>query len=176
MDLYSRVKIGTHVVVLPGRPPATQAAVPLASPADAPVSPSGGSVRTAPLGPPPSAMARWEISSVPLLHRWHCRSAYYYSTCSARFWTAARFLPRALKPQERSPGDARQASHRNSEKRNCALLSAESCQRCSRRHKWNVLLGGGRCGETLMATGGMNRNRVRATFRNRLRREECAGG
>jgi lipoprotein-anchoring transpeptidase ErfK/SrfK len=30
MDLYSRVKIGTRVVVLPGRPPATQAAMPLA--------------------------------------------------------------------------------------------------------------------------------------------------
>jgi alkanesulfonate monooxygenase SsuD/methylene tetrahydromethanopterin reductase-like flavin-dependent oxidoreductase (luciferase family) len=26
MDLYSRVKIGTRVVVLPGRPPATTAA------------------------------------------------------------------------------------------------------------------------------------------------------
>src|SRR6266550_985936 len=58
MDLYSRVKIGTRVVVLPGRPPATQAAVPLAPPAGAPVSPSGASVRTAPLGPPPFVMAR----------------------------------------------------------------------------------------------------------------------
>jgi len=58
MDLYSRVKIGTRVVVLPGRPPATQAAVPLAPPAGAPVSPSGASVTTAPLGPPPFVMAR----------------------------------------------------------------------------------------------------------------------
>jgi lipoprotein-anchoring transpeptidase ErfK/SrfK len=58
MDLYSRVKIGTRVVVLPGRPPATQDAVPLAAPAGASVLPSGGSVAVAPLGPPPSAMAR----------------------------------------------------------------------------------------------------------------------
>jgi lipoprotein-anchoring transpeptidase ErfK/SrfK len=42
MDLYSRVKIGTRVVVLPGRPPATQAALPVAPPDGAPVSPSGG--------------------------------------------------------------------------------------------------------------------------------------
>jgi lipoprotein-anchoring transpeptidase ErfK/SrfK len=58
MDLYSRVKIGTRVVVLPGRPPATEAAVPIAPPAGAPVSPSGGSVTIAPLGPPPFVMAR----------------------------------------------------------------------------------------------------------------------
>jgi lipoprotein-anchoring transpeptidase ErfK/SrfK len=57
-DLYTRVKVGTRVVVLPGRPPATQAAVPLAPPAGAPVSPSGASVTTAPLGPPPFVMAR----------------------------------------------------------------------------------------------------------------------
>src|SRR5207302_10126916 len=57
-DLYTRVKVGTRVVVLPGRPPATEAAMPLAPPNGAPVSPSGGSVTTAPLGPPPSAMAR----------------------------------------------------------------------------------------------------------------------
>jgi lipoprotein-anchoring transpeptidase ErfK/SrfK len=44
MDLYSRVKVGTRVVVLPGRPPATEAAMPVAPPAGAPVSPSGGSV------------------------------------------------------------------------------------------------------------------------------------
>src|SRR2546429_2536306 len=52
-DLYTRVKVGTRVVVLPGRPPATEAAMPVAPPAGAPVSPSGGSVTTAPLGPPP---------------------------------------------------------------------------------------------------------------------------
>jgi lipoprotein-anchoring transpeptidase ErfK/SrfK len=57
-DLYKRVKVGTRVVVLPGRPSATQAAVPLAPPAGASVLPSGGSVTVAPLGPPPSAMAR----------------------------------------------------------------------------------------------------------------------
>jgi lipoprotein-anchoring transpeptidase ErfK/SrfK len=53
MDLYTRVKVGTRVVVLPGRPPATEAAMPLAPPAGAPVSP-----RTAPLGPAPFVMAR----------------------------------------------------------------------------------------------------------------------
>jgi len=57
-DLYTRVKVGTRVVVLPGRPPATDAAMPLAPPAGASVLPSSGSVTTAPLGPPPSAMAR----------------------------------------------------------------------------------------------------------------------
>jgi len=57
-DLYTRVKVGTRVVVLPGRPPATEAAMPLAPPAGTSVPPSGGSVTIAPLGPPPSAMAR----------------------------------------------------------------------------------------------------------------------
>ena len=57
MDLYTRVKVGTRVVVLPGRPPATEAAMPL-SPAGASALPSDGSVTIAPLGPPPSAMAR----------------------------------------------------------------------------------------------------------------------
>src|SRR5262249_44341298 len=57
-DLYTRVKVGTRVVVLPGRPPATEAAMPLAPPAGASVLPSDGSVTIAPLGPPPSAMAR----------------------------------------------------------------------------------------------------------------------
>jgi L,D-transpeptidase catalytic domain len=57
-DLYTRVKVGTRVVVLPGRPPATEAVVPLAPPAGAPMSPSGGSVTTAPLGAPPFVMAR----------------------------------------------------------------------------------------------------------------------
>ena len=57
-DLYTRVKVGTRVVVLPGRPPATEAAMPLAPPAGASVLPSDGSVTIAPLGPPPSAKAR----------------------------------------------------------------------------------------------------------------------
>ena len=56
MDLYTRVKVGTRVVVLPGRPPATEAAVPLAPPAGASV--RGGSVTTVPLGPHPFVMAR----------------------------------------------------------------------------------------------------------------------
>jgi lipoprotein-anchoring transpeptidase ErfK/SrfK len=38
MDLYTRVKVGTRVVVLPGKPPATEVAMP----AGAPVSPAGG--------------------------------------------------------------------------------------------------------------------------------------
>jgi lipoprotein-anchoring transpeptidase ErfK/SrfK len=57
-DLYTRVKVGTRVVVLPGRPPATEAAMPLAPPAGASVLPRDGSVMIAPLGPLPSAMAR----------------------------------------------------------------------------------------------------------------------
>src|SRR5262245_22875906 len=57
-DLYTRVKVGTRVVVLPGRPPATEAAMPLAPPAGASVLPNGRSVTSAPLGPPPSAKAR----------------------------------------------------------------------------------------------------------------------
>jgi lipoprotein-anchoring transpeptidase ErfK/SrfK len=56
MDLYSRVKVGTRVVVLPGRPPATETAMPLAPSAGASV--RGGSVTTAPLGQPPFVMAR----------------------------------------------------------------------------------------------------------------------
>jgi lipoprotein-anchoring transpeptidase ErfK/SrfK len=56
IDLYTRVKVGTRVVVLPGRPPATEAATPGAPPAGASV--RGGSVTTAPLGPPPFVMAR----------------------------------------------------------------------------------------------------------------------
>jgi len=58
MDLYTRVKVGTRVVVLPGRPPATDAAMPLAAPAGASALHSGGSVTTAPLGPPPFVMTR----------------------------------------------------------------------------------------------------------------------
>jgi lipoprotein-anchoring transpeptidase ErfK/SrfK len=69
-DLYTRVKVGTRVVVLPGKPPATAAATPLAPPAPPPAGASAppaagapaplgvGSVTSAPLGPPPSAMAR----------------------------------------------------------------------------------------------------------------------
>jgi lipoprotein-anchoring transpeptidase ErfK/SrfK len=63
-DLYTRVKVGTRVVVLPGKPPPTAAAsapaaaaAPSAS-ATASVPSSGGAVTSAPLGPPPSAMAR----------------------------------------------------------------------------------------------------------------------
>jgi lipoprotein-anchoring transpeptidase ErfK/SrfK len=63
-DLFTRVKVGTRVVVLPGKPPSTAsasapaaAAAPSAS-ATASVPSSGGAVTSAPLGPPPSAMAR----------------------------------------------------------------------------------------------------------------------
>src|SRR5262249_3390205 len=77
MDLYTRVKVGTRVVVLPGKPRGTAAAPSLAPPArpragasappagaSAPPAgasappPSVGSVTVAPLAPPPSAMAR----------------------------------------------------------------------------------------------------------------------
>jgi lipoprotein-anchoring transpeptidase ErfK/SrfK len=63
-DLYTRVKVGTRVVVLPGKPPPSHAATAPAAPAaqsasaTAPVPSSGGAVTSAPLGPPPSAMAR----------------------------------------------------------------------------------------------------------------------
>jgi lipoprotein-anchoring transpeptidase ErfK/SrfK len=79
-DLYTRVKVGTRVVVLPGKPPApamsiapsavppgaASAAPPGAPPAAAPppgappaAGPYGGpAVTTSPLAPPPSAMAR----------------------------------------------------------------------------------------------------------------------
>src|ERR1700730_2832656 len=81
-DLYTRVKVGTRVVVMPGKPPATAAATSLAppappagasaSPAGASAAPAGpsaspaagpaplgvGAVTSAPLRPPPSAMAR----------------------------------------------------------------------------------------------------------------------
>jgi lipoprotein-anchoring transpeptidase ErfK/SrfK len=63
-DLYTRVKVGTRVVVMPGKPPPTAAAsapaaaaAPSAS-ATASVPSSGGAVTSAPLSPPPSAMAR----------------------------------------------------------------------------------------------------------------------
>jgi len=83
MDLFTRVKVGTRVVVRPGKPPATTAATSLAPPATPPAAasappaaaaappaaasapPAGasaplgvGAVTSAPLGPPPSAMAR----------------------------------------------------------------------------------------------------------------------
>jgi hypothetical protein len=78
MDLFTRVKVGTRVVVRPGKPPATAAAMspaPSASPpagasappaaasappaaAAAPAPLGVGAVTSAPLGPPPSAMAR----------------------------------------------------------------------------------------------------------------------
>src|SRR5213080_3153149 len=56
-DLYTRVNVGTRVVVLPGMPPATSAsAAPSAPPAALP--PGGQAVVTSPLAPPPTAMAR----------------------------------------------------------------------------------------------------------------------
>ena len=54
MDLYSRIKIGTRVVVLPGRPPATTAA---SSPPPVPPA-ANGLVAGALPGPSPSAMGR----------------------------------------------------------------------------------------------------------------------
>ena len=56
MDLSRRVQVGTRVVVMPGRPPETAAATSLA-PLPA-IPPGNGSVRAAPLGPPPFPMAR----------------------------------------------------------------------------------------------------------------------
>jgi hypothetical protein len=56
MDLYRRVRVGTRVVVLPGRPPATTAATALGTPLAMP--PSDGSFTQVPPGPAPSAMAR----------------------------------------------------------------------------------------------------------------------
>src|SRR6476659_1002347 len=58
MDLYSRVKVGTRVVVLPGRPPATAAATSLAPAAAVAAPATGPAVMASPLAPPPSAMAR----------------------------------------------------------------------------------------------------------------------
>jgi lipoprotein-anchoring transpeptidase ErfK/SrfK len=73
MDLYTRAKVGTRVVVLPGKAPATPAAKPLTAPTAAapastiapparavppvPANPVGPPVAAAPL-PPPSAMVR----------------------------------------------------------------------------------------------------------------------
>jgi len=56
MDLYSRVKVGTRVVVLPGRPPATTAATSL--PPGPPMPSANGSVAGMAPGPYPSAMGR----------------------------------------------------------------------------------------------------------------------
>jgi lipoprotein-anchoring transpeptidase ErfK/SrfK len=67
-DLYTRVKVGTRVVVLPGKPPAaTASAAPAVQTSPAAASavpivqpPAGGGapIMTSPLAPPPSAMAR----------------------------------------------------------------------------------------------------------------------
>jgi L,D-transpeptidase catalytic domain len=57
-DLFTRVKVGTRVVVLPGKPPAPVAATPPAPAASATPPAGGAAVMTAPLAPPPSAMAR----------------------------------------------------------------------------------------------------------------------
>jgi lipoprotein-anchoring transpeptidase ErfK/SrfK len=62
MDLYTRVKVGTRVVVLPGKAPATAAATPVGPPAPigppAAIKPGAPPVTMAPLPPPPSAVAR----------------------------------------------------------------------------------------------------------------------
>jgi lipoprotein-anchoring transpeptidase ErfK/SrfK len=59
-DLYTRVKVGSRVVVLPGKPPAaaTSLAPPAPASAVAPPQAVGGPVTAAPLALPPSAMAR----------------------------------------------------------------------------------------------------------------------
>jgi lipoprotein-anchoring transpeptidase ErfK/SrfK len=62
MDLYTRVKVGTRVVVLPGKAPATAAAPthigpPAATTPAGAINPAGPPVTMAPL-PPPPAMAR----------------------------------------------------------------------------------------------------------------------
>jgi lipoprotein-anchoring transpeptidase ErfK/SrfK len=60
MDLYTRVKVGSRVVVLPGKPPApaTSLAPPAPASSVAPPQAVGGPITAAPLAPPPSAMAR----------------------------------------------------------------------------------------------------------------------
>jgi lipoprotein-anchoring transpeptidase ErfK/SrfK len=63
MDLYTRVKVGSRVVVLPGKPPpaAAAAAAPGATGAASPIAPPaavGPPVMASPLAPPPAAMAR----------------------------------------------------------------------------------------------------------------------
>ena len=56
MDLYSRIQVGTRVVVLSGRPSATAAATSFAPPPAMP--PGNGMVRAAQPGPVSSAVAR----------------------------------------------------------------------------------------------------------------------
>jgi lipoprotein-anchoring transpeptidase ErfK/SrfK len=56
-DLYTRVKVGSRVVVLPGKPPATAASAAPSGPPPA-LPPGSQAVVTSPLAPPPSAMAR----------------------------------------------------------------------------------------------------------------------
>src|SRR6478752_6406496 len=58
MDLYKRVKVGTRVVVLAGKPPPTAAARPPAPAAAVAPPATGPAVMASPLAPPPSAMAR----------------------------------------------------------------------------------------------------------------------
>ena len=57
-DLYSRVKVGTRVVVLAGKPPATAAVTPPAPAAAVAPPATGPAVMASPLAPLPSAMAR----------------------------------------------------------------------------------------------------------------------
>jgi lipoprotein-anchoring transpeptidase ErfK/SrfK len=58
-DLYTRVKVGTRVVVLPGgRQPATASAAPIGTQYGSPYGSQPGPVPMAPLGPPPTSMAR----------------------------------------------------------------------------------------------------------------------
>jgi hypothetical protein len=53
MDLYRRVRVGTRVLVLPGRAPARDALGPVPA-----MSPGNASVQAGPPQSPPSAMAR----------------------------------------------------------------------------------------------------------------------
>ena len=57
-DLYSRVKVGTRVVVLAGKSPPTAAVTPPAPAAAVAPPATGPAVMASPLAPPPSAMAR----------------------------------------------------------------------------------------------------------------------
>ena len=59
-DLYTRVKVGTRVVVLPGRPPATASAMPGASPAVRPMGPPNA---------PPVTMAPLSLPPAPIIQR-----------------------------------------------------------------------------------------------------------
>jgi hypothetical protein len=53
MDLYRRVRVGTRVLVLPGRPPARDTGAPVPA-----MPPGNASVQGGPPQSPPSAMAR----------------------------------------------------------------------------------------------------------------------